>query len=75
VTVRLLAEQTLYLPPRTTSFRAVCEACQDQQLASRGYLGATIDGTLPLEVARGHVECERGHRIRVVRATPDAALR
>ena len=71
----VLTEQTLYLPPKTTAFRAVCEACQEQQLASRGYVGSTIDGMLPLEAVHGHVACERGHRIRVVRATPDAALR
>ena len=70
-----LVEQTLYLPPRTTSFRAVCEACQESQLASRGYVGATIDGTLRLEDSHGSAECARGHRIRLVRATPDAALR
>ena len=34
-------DQRIILPPRTTSFRAVCEACQAEQLPSRGYVGAT----------------------------------
>jgi hypothetical protein len=70
-----LTEQTLYLPPRATSFRAVCEACLDEQLPSRGYLGSTVEGALRLEATEGNVECPRGHRIRVVRATPDPSLR
>jgi hypothetical protein len=67
-------DQRIILPPRTTSFRAVCEACQAEQLPSRGYVGATVDGTLRLEQARGTVLCPRGHVISLVRATPDAAL-
>jgi hypothetical protein len=70
-----LTEQTLYLPPRATAFRAVCEACQETQLASRGYVGATVEGTLRLEDSHGSAQCARGHLIRVVRATPDSALR
>jgi hypothetical protein len=68
-------EQTIYLPPRTTAFRAVCEACQDQQLPSRGYVGATVEGGLRIDQSHGYVECGRGHRIRLVRATPDPAFR
>jgi hypothetical protein len=68
-------EQIIYLPPRTTAFRAVCEACQDQQLPSRGYVGATVEGALRIEQGHGYVECGRGHRIRLVRATPDPAFR
>jgi hypothetical protein len=68
-------EQTIYLPPRTTGFRAVCEACQDQQLPSRGYVGSTVDGMLRIEDSHGHVVCGRGHVIRLVRATPETAFR
>ena len=68
-------EQTIYLPPRTTAFRAVCEACQERQLPSRGYVGATVEGALQLDEARGYVVCGRGHIIRLVRATPETALR
>jgi hypothetical protein len=68
-------EQTIYLPPRTTAFRAVCEACQEQQLPSRGYVGATVEGSLHIEDTRGSVECSRGHTIRLVRTTPEPAFR
>jgi hypothetical protein len=67
--------QTIYLPPRTTGFRAVCEACQEQQLPSRGYIGSTVDGTLRIEDSHGIVTCARGHWIRLVRATPETAFR
>ena len=68
-------EQTIYLPPRTTAFRAVCEACQENQLPSRGYVGATVEGALQIDQSRGYVLCGRGHVIRLVRATPETALR
>ena len=45
--------QRIILPSRTISFRAVCEACQAEQLPSRGYLGATVDGTLRLDEDHG----------------------
>ena len=65
-----LVEQTLCIPPRATSFRAVCEACASSQLPSRGYVGAVVEGTLPLERDQGRVSCARGHTIRVLRALP-----
>jgi hypothetical protein len=68
-------DQTIYLPPRTTAFRAVCEACQEQQLPSRGYVGSTVEGVLRLEDAQGQIACGRGHWIRLVRATPETAFR
>ena len=68
-------EQTIYLPPRTTAFRAVCEACQDLQLPSRGYVGSTVEGILRIEDSGGSIECSRGHSIRLVRANPDPAFR
>jgi hypothetical protein len=71
----VLPEQTLCIPPRATTFRAVCEACASAQLPSRGYVGSTVDGRLPLEATRGSLVCPRGHRIRIVRATPEAAVR
>lgn len=66
----IASEQTLCIPPRATSFRAVCEACASTQLPSRGYLGATVEGSLPLERDQGRVTCPRGHDIRVLRALP-----
>ena len=66
----MMTEQTLCIPPRATSFRAVCELCASLQLPSRGYVGAVVEGTLPLASDHGHVRCERGHEIRVLRALP-----
>jgi hypothetical protein len=66
----VLTEQTLCIPPRATTFRAVCEACASSQLPSRGYQGAVVDGSLPLDRDQGHVTCPRGHDIRVLRALP-----
>jgi hypothetical protein len=66
----VIAEQTLCIPPRATSFRAVCEACASSQLPSRGYVGAVVDGSLPLTRDRGTVTCPHGHTIRVLRALP-----
>ena len=66
----VLVEQTLCIPPRATTFRAVCEACASSQLPSRGYVGAIVEGTLPLEKDQGHITCLRGHDIRVLRALP-----
>ncbi len=71
----LLSEQTVYVPPRATAFRAVCERCLEGQLASRGYVGATVDGELPLERSEGTAVCGRGHAIRVVRALPESNYR
>jgi hypothetical protein len=68
-------DQTIYLPPRTTAFRAVCEACQEQQLPSRGYVGATVEGMLRIDASHGSIVCRRGHEIRLVRATPETAFR
>jgi hypothetical protein len=66
----VIAEQTLCIPPRATSFRAVCQACASSQLPSRGYVGAIVDGSLPLAREQGRVTCPRGHTIRVLRALP-----
>jgi hypothetical protein len=53
----------------------VGERCADGQLASRGYVGATVDGALPLEHSHGSAVCTRGHEIRVVRALPESNYR
>ena len=71
----LLMEQTVYVPPRATAFRAVCERCLEGQTASRGYVGATVDGVLELDRAEGSTLCVRGHAIRVVRALPESNYR
>jgi hypothetical protein len=71
----VLSEQIIYVPPRATAFRAVCEACLSGQLPSRGYVGATVDGSLTLDRAAGSAVCRRGHEIRVVRALPESNYR
>jgi hypothetical protein len=71
----VISEQTLYVPPRATAFRAVCERCASDQLASRGYVGATVDGSLSLDASEGFATCTRGHAIRVVRALPESNYR
>ena len=48
----------------------MCDACASSQLPSRGYLGAVVEGKLALEKDQGHVTCNRGHEIRVLRALP-----
>ena len=71
----MIEEQTICIPPRATSFRAVCEACASAQLPNRGYVGAIVDGQLPLERDQGRVSCPRGHDIRVLRALPASLAR
>jgi hypothetical protein len=66
----VIMDQTLCIPPRATSFRAVCEACASSQLPSRGYVGAIVEGSLALTRDQGNVQCPRGHTIRVLRALP-----
>jgi hypothetical protein len=66
----LATEQTVVLLGRMTSFTAVCEACQEEQLADllgESWLGARVSGTLRLEDDRGWATCERGHRVLMVR--------
>jgi hypothetical protein len=70
-----MEDQRIILPPRATSFRAVCSACQAGQPPSRGYLGAIVEGMLSLDDDRGSIVCQRGHEIELVRETPAAALR
>jgi hypothetical protein len=67
--------QRIVLPPRVTSFRAVCEACQVRQPESRGYVDSIVVGELAPGEDRGSVVCKRGHTIELVRESPAAALR
>jgi hypothetical protein len=71
-------EQTIWLPPRGTSFTEVCEACEDEHAVGAGCTHATVSGTLRLEDDRGWATCLRGHTVRVLRmgrAMPAGALR
>lgn len=62
----VLEEQTVWISPRATSFTVVCDACNGTSSAD-GYAAAVVQGTLPLETARGWVVCARGHQLRVER--------
>ena len=62
-----MIEQTIWLPPRATSFTAVCETCA----AEHGYLAAQVAARLPLDADHGSATCARGHAIRVERANRD----
>lgn len=67
----LLEEQTVVLLGRMTGFTAVCDACVEEQLVhlpDESWLGASFSGSLGLEHDLGWVCCERGHRVRVIRA-------
>jgi hypothetical protein len=67
----LAVEQTVVLLGRTTSFTALCEACQEELLADlleESWLGARVSGVLRLEDDHGWATCARGHRVRLIRA-------
>ena len=71
-------EQTLWLPPRGTSFAEVCQACEEEHAVAAGESHAVVRGTLRLEDDRGWATCARGHAVRVLRmgrAMPAGALR
>ena len=71
-------EQTVWLPPRGTSFTEICEACEDEHPVDAGCTHATVSGVLRLDADRGWATCTRGHTVRVLRmssAMPAGALR
>ena len=66
--------QTIVVLGRTRRVTAICEACLDQQPDARdGYLGATVDASLPLEHDHGTARCSRGHEIRIIREREPAS--
>jgi hypothetical protein len=71
-------EQTIWLPPRATSFTEICEACEEEHPIRAGGTHATVSGQLRLEDDRGWATCARGHTMRVLRMgrmMPAGALR
>jgi hypothetical protein len=67
----MLEEQTVVLLGRMTRFTAICDACVEEQLAELArdaWLGTSFSGSLDVEHDFGWVCCERGHRVRVIRA-------
>ena len=71
-------EQTIWLPPRATSFTEICEACEEEHPADGAFGHATVSGQLRLEDDHGWATCRRGHTMRVLRMgrmMPAGALR
>jgi hypothetical protein len=61
----MIAGQTVVIGPRVTAFTTVCEICAAD--TGHGWLGASVQGTLELDLARGTFLCRRGHAIVVER--------
>ncbi len=73
-----MLEQTVWLPPRGTSFTEICEACEEEHPVDPGCTHATVSGSLRLDADRGWATCARGHTVRVLRmgsTMPAGALR
>lgn len=60
-------EQTVVLLARATAFTVVCQACSELEPHGE-YVGLTAHGSLRLGQDVGWTECQRGHRIRIIRA-------
>ena len=54
---------------RATAFTVVCSACA-QVVATEGYGGAAVRGTMPVERSHGTLVCPRGHRLQIERESP-----
>jgi hypothetical protein len=63
-------EQVIWIAPRATAFRAVCDSCLADTETPEAYLSAGVSGSLRLEAQRGWLTCTRGHGIRVERVHP-----
>jgi hypothetical protein len=64
-------EQTIVLLGSATSFAVVCQACEARGLGFGEEQPAVVRGTLGPGHDLGWTECERGHRIRAIRAGRD----
>jgi hypothetical protein len=58
----VMGAQVVWVSPLANAFTVVCERCADG-----GESFPSAQGVLPLEQARGHMTCPRGHEIRVER--------
>jgi hypothetical protein len=67
----LAEQQTMVVPERVTAVRAICRACQEEQVEqhAEGHFGAMVHGSLRLEDRHGWATCRRGHRIELIRAS------
>ena len=61
-----VAEQTVQISSRVTSFTVICEACAHSQVFG-GYGATLVHGTMPLERHHGRATCPYGHELLVER--------
>jgi hypothetical protein len=61
-------DQTIWIPPRATTFNEACEACEEE--LSDGRPWAPVSGSLDLGHGQGWATCPLGHEIRVLRMGP-----
>jgi len=61
----MISTQTVVIGPRITAFTAICEICAAD--TGHGWLGASMQGNLELDLPRGTFLCRRGHAIAVER--------
>jgi len=66
-----LFEQTIVLLGSATDFAVVCQACESGGLGFGEERSSLVRGQLGLVHDLAWTECERGHRIRAVRAGRD----
>jgi hypothetical protein len=64
-------EQTIVLLGPATDFAVVCQACESRGLGFGEQEPAIVRGKLGVGHDLGWAECQRGHRIRAVRAGRD----
>jgi hypothetical protein len=66
-----LYEQTIVLLGSATEFAVVCQACESRGLGFGDEQTPVVRGRLGMRHDLGWTECQRGHRIRAVRAGRD----
>ena len=64
-------EQTIVLLSSATEFAVVCQACERRGLGFGSEEPSIVRGRLDYEHDLGWTECERGHRLRAIRAGRD----
>jgi hypothetical protein len=65
-----LQEQTVCIPPAGDELPGGVRRVRLEPAPESGLRGRGRDGKLALEKDQGHVTCNRGHEIRVLRALP-----
>jgi hypothetical protein len=67
-------EQTIVLLGSATEFAVVCQACERRGLGFGSDELSVVRGKLGNQHDLGWTECERGHRIRAIRAGRDVQV-